>query len=439
MKKKWLSILLAGALSITLTGTAFASSGESEGGHSGGSSSKSSSGYSQSSEHKGGGSGGQTGNNGGWANNEEDKEWGPAHDNNRANSQNIQGQNNQFHFSDMGEAEWAAPYVMKLQGKDVVKGYPDGSFKPNQPVNRAESITMMARSQGATPQGTTQTAYVDAPGWACDYVNWAVDKQILIPGEDHNRLQSEKPATRLWIAQMAVRALGLDAQATVAQDTYLPFKDVSAIPSDMAGYIKLATEKGIFVGYPDCTFQPNKPITRAEMSIIMSRLDAMMNNETLGTVTAADAGSITVSVAGSVYGGVSKTFDISPGATVWLNNSTATISDIKPGDVVEIKLNAQGQAIMVDAANSQTATAPAPAPATMTTAQGTVSAVDTGNSKITVKGTNGTETTYDIASTVTINILNDPALKTLADILAGDTIILTFYNNVVVDIDVIAR
>lgn len=75
----------------------------------------------------------------------------------------------------------------------------------------------------------------------------------------------------------------------------------------------------------------------------------------------------------------------------------------------------------------------------LTTVTGTVTAVDVANSKLTVKDASGVETIYTVASTVTINILNDPTPKTLADILVGDTVVLTFYGNVLKDIDVTAR
>lgn len=88
------------------------------------------------------------------------------------------------------------------------------------------------------------------------------------------------------------------------------------------------------------------------------------------------------------------------------------------------------------------APAPAPAPAApsaLTTLTGTVAAVDTVNSTLKVTDASGVETIYTVASTVTINILNDPTPKTLADIKVGDTVVLSFYNKVLKDIDVTAR
>ena len=75
----------------------------------------------------------------------------------------------------------------------------------------------------------------------------------------------------------------------------------------------------------------------------------------------------------------------------------------------------------------------------LTTATGTVTAVDVANSKLTVKDANGVVTTYTVASTVTINILNNPTNVTLDKVLVGDTVVLTLYNKVLRDIDVTAR
>jgi hypothetical protein len=295
--------------------------------------------------------------NSGWDNGGQDKK-GTSHDNNWAGEKEGKARPG---FSDMKEASWAEPYVLKMQGKDVVKGYPDGSFKPNQKVTRAEAVTMMARSQGA-PQGAGQTAYADAPDWAACYINWAVDKKVLTPGQDNNQLQPDQPATRIWVAQMAVRSLGLEDQARALKDASLPFKDAPTIPAGLAGYVKIAYDKGIFAGYPDNTFQPNNPVSRAEMCIILNCLNAVMNNEVLGTITTVDAGNLTVT--GSVYGSGSSTIAIAPDATVWINNTPATVSDLKPGDVVEVDLNTQGQAVMIDATRSQTGTTAGPATVT---------------------------------------------------------------------------
>lgn len=373
--KKLASIFLTGVLCLSLTTSAFAW-GDSGGGHSGGGSSSSSgSGWS------GGGSNG--GYNQGTDNHNNNSDWddnmqmgGGSNWGNNSQMQPGQHMNdNNINFRDMGDAKWAASYITKMQDKNIVKGYPDGSFKPNQPVSRVEAISMIARSQNAS-QATGQNAYADAPAWAKNHINWAVSNELLTPGIDGNKLLPEKPATRLWMAQMAVRMLGLEDQAAVAQVTYLPFADSSSIPANMKGYVDVAMDNGIFAGYPDQTFQPNKPITRAEMCVILNRcvnqmMNGMMNgtminnlnNENIGSLVSVANGSVTV----AVYGGGSTTLAVDANATVWVNNAPATINDLKPGDVVEVTLNASGSVIMIDAVNNQQAAVTAQSATTTTT------------------------------------------------------------------------
>ena len=48
-------------------------------------------------------------------------------------------------FSDVGEKQWYAPYVYWCTERGLLKGYPDGTFKPNAPITRQEVATLVAR------------------------------------------------------------------------------------------------------------------------------------------------------------------------------------------------------------------------------------------------------------------------------------------------------
>jgi len=51
-------------------------------------------------------------------------------------------------FSDIDEEAWYAAYVCAAKRRDIISGYPDGTFKPDTPVNMAEAIKIILRSQG---------------------------------------------------------------------------------------------------------------------------------------------------------------------------------------------------------------------------------------------------------------------------------------------------
>jgi len=87
-------------------------------------------------------------------------------------------------FSDVAEAQWFAPYIQAAVDNGLFKGYTDGTFKPNQTINRQEMATVAGR--GAIAAGIVEEArvlkfvmsksnYVDKDSvadWAANYVAW---------------------------------------------------------------------------------------------------------------------------------------------------------------------------------------------------------------------------------------------------------------------------
>lgn len=51
-------------------------------------------------------------------------------------------------FTDVPADAWFAPFVCAARRRGIAKGYPDGSFKPEQDVNWAEAIALVARTYG---------------------------------------------------------------------------------------------------------------------------------------------------------------------------------------------------------------------------------------------------------------------------------------------------
>jgi hypothetical protein len=49
-------------------------------------------------------------------------------------------------FSDVPIGQWFTPYILSAKNQNIISGYPDGSFKPAQNVNRAEFIKMAMRA-----------------------------------------------------------------------------------------------------------------------------------------------------------------------------------------------------------------------------------------------------------------------------------------------------
>ena len=289
-------------------------------------------------------------------------------------------------FKDSEEAEWAFEYIAKMQAKKVFSGYEDGTFRPNQPVNRVEAIVTAVRLMGLEEEAKAaqledvELHFKDAKlidkryAWAKGYVVVALENGLFDASEE--KIQPDKPASRIWVSSLLVRALGLEEEALTMMTDVPEFKDAAEIPAGAIGYVNVALEKELITGYPDQTFKPNKNVTRAEMATLLNRTNDGLLEENgavtvMGTITNIELneeelteeetgteeeiateeevvveqtiGSITV----ETYNGLSQTYEIASDIYVEFEESFLTFDQLKVGDKVSLVVNEE---VIVEAA-----------------------------------------------------------------------------------------
>jgi len=84
-------------------------------------------------------------------------------------------------FKDVSPKSWAAKYIEIAYMAGLLKGYPDGTFKPNNKVTRAEGITLLARFDKLEVTEITEKPYIDVATkhWAAPYISAAKAKGML--------------------------------------------------------------------------------------------------------------------------------------------------------------------------------------------------------------------------------------------------------------------
>lgn len=155
---------------------------------------------------------------------------------------------------------WAFDSIKRLLGMNVVSGYPDGTYLPNNNITRAEFAKIIVDAMGYKVDATAPLAFADAAqigDWAKGYVATAVSKG-LISGYSDNTFKPANQITRAEIATIVVKALGKAPEGTPA------FADASSVPAWAAGYINVAAKEGILSGYTDNTIKAANNATRAE-------------------------------------------------------------------------------------------------------------------------------------------------------------------------------
>ncbi|MGP1382964.1 MAG: S-layer homology domain-containing protein [Thainema sp.] len=173
-------------------------------------------------------------------------------------------------FPDVSSEYWAAPFIAELAERDVISGFPDGSFSPDQPVSRAGYAAILAGAFDQPSESQTATNYGDisADFWAQDAIAEASSSGFL-KGYPGNQF---RPDTNLTRAEAIVAlANGLDLQPPENPDDILNrYSDADQIPDYARGAIAAATQAGLISNYPDLNqFEPSQPATRADIAAMV--------------------------------------------------------------------------------------------------------------------------------------------------------------------------
>lgn len=156
---------------------------------------------------------------------------------------------------------WSEGYVTALTSLDVIDGYEDGTFRPEGQVTRAELVKLLVTALNLPPGGTL--AFSDElPHWALLHISAAVKAGIVV-GYPDGSFRANVPVSRAEAATMLGRALALEAGPAAEY--------VDSIPGWALEAVNRATATGLFEGYPDNTFRPDRFVRRSEAAAIIFR------------------------------------------------------------------------------------------------------------------------------------------------------------------------
>jgi hypothetical protein len=175
-------------------------------------------------------------------------------------------QSYQTQFSDVSPDYWAANFIQALSQRNIIRGFPDGSFHPNEPVTRAQFAAMVQQAFPKSPtRPTANFADVAANYWAMTAIQDAYTTGFLsgYPGNIFRPEQNIPRAQVLVSLANGLRYTSSNDPVNVLQ----VYNDAGSIPDWATGSIAAATERNIVVDYPDVsTLNPNRSATRAEVA-----------------------------------------------------------------------------------------------------------------------------------------------------------------------------
>lgn len=171
-------------------------------------------------------------------------------------------------FSDLKDDFWAKESIDFLVEKNVISGYPDGSFRPNENITINEFVVMIIKSMGYQVEAT------EGDDWVTPYIKKA--KEIGLLREDqflYHGLKFTSDIIRQEMVRIAMDSIsiteGLPYPSVINQYIKYDVSDSEQIHPDVFSQIVDAYKLGIVSGYPDGSFKPSKTVTRAEAASVL--------------------------------------------------------------------------------------------------------------------------------------------------------------------------
>jgi parallel beta-helix repeat protein len=172
----------------------------------------------------------------------------------------------QVAFNDVPSSYWAQTFIQELATRNIIKGFPDGSFRPNDPVTRAQFAAILSQSINKTPiRSTNEFADLPSTYWATPAIQKAYTIGF-VSGYPGNLFKPNENIQRVQILVSLANGLNF-APAKPVEATLQSYSDAATIPSYARNSVSAATENKLVVNYPSIkVLNPTQPATRAEVA-----------------------------------------------------------------------------------------------------------------------------------------------------------------------------
>ncbi|BBD62001.1 S-layer domain-containing protein [Nostoc sp. HK-01] len=170
----------------------------------------------------------------------------------------------QVKFSDVSTNHWANDFIAELSALQVIQGFPDGTFRPDEQVTRAQFAAMISQAfEKVNIRQAVSFRDVTTKYWAYSAIREAYSTGFL--GISGNKFNPTQALSRLEVLLSLARGLNYTFSGST-ESILAAYSDAATIRSDVRNAIAALTERGIVVNYPNVqTLNADKVATRAEV------------------------------------------------------------------------------------------------------------------------------------------------------------------------------
>lgn len=184
-----------------------------------------------------------------------------------------------FQFPDVPTNHWAAEQMDILSDKGVIVGYPDGTFRPDENVTRAEFASMAIKALGQDHTSVAQPVNftdITEDFWAYDAIQKSVFFDLISCPPSGEPFRPDDTVTRAESITVAVNALTTEQISEAkAKEVLSKYADAASVPESFlipAGKSEILNMLVVMPTDGKASLEPTRPATRAEVSVILYKM-----------------------------------------------------------------------------------------------------------------------------------------------------------------------
>lgn len=240
-------------------------------------------------------------------------------------------------------SSWAKDDILTLVNKGIINGYPDGTFRPQRGITRAEFAKIVARAFHLDPQGTPK--FKDAKDhWARSHIS-ALTERGIIKGYPDGTFRPDNRINRAEMIAMVIRALNFgEKDGIFTQGWPETFSDIPASHWAFKS-VELANRLGLLPPYYGEKLEPETEATRADTAHMIRT--ALELDRITGTVATVDAQNMSITI--NTNQNDTATFTLPYDAIIVRNGTLSEVSNLMEGDAVQLINTREGMTRLVQA------------------------------------------------------------------------------------------
>ncbi len=173
-------------------------------------------------------------------------------------------------FADIPQQFWARPYIQEVAQRGIVNGYPDRTFRPDNPVTRSEFAVFLDKTFELQSKQAA-IAYQDVPPihWAQAEIQKATEGGFLT-GDPETTFRPDDRLSRLEVLLALSQGLDLQPPDNAEQVLQQSYEDAEVVPERAMSSIAAATQAGfVYKDGEARRLRPDEPATRAEVVALL--------------------------------------------------------------------------------------------------------------------------------------------------------------------------